>query len=828
MKKAITSVILAILIVGALPASAAGVNPGSLVKGSSSSVYYITGAGNRLAFPNESVYQTWYPDFSGVIKVSDSVLAGYPLVGMVWYRPGSVLVKVRSAPQVYAVAAKGVLRPVASEGAARDLYGENWNKKVNDLNDAFFINYTVGKPIVMITDYSPASELAATPTIAANGAGAGTVALPATSSTGNNLSANSSTSSFLTAATSNAVSSSGRIMSIAVDPESDSIAYIGSASGGIYKTTDRGDKWASVADNLNSMHIAALAIDPSNSDTVYAGTGETYMPGDEYGYNGVYVTKDGGTSWSLLPGTQPLALRVVSSIALDPTNSNHIYLGTDVGVYETKNWGTAWKKIADGFIENLMISDKNPREIFATGASTLVMRSTDAGVTWDKLTGWNINHGFPVDNPWFNRVTITQSSGTTVVPGVTHVLYAALADPYELYRSDDEGDSWHEVAKQPYDGMRNYVVLADPENADVVFNAGTVLNRATDGGWTVAPVSSFPMFEVRDIVYAPGNSHVMYAATDTGMCVSMDGGMTWTVKNEGLDTTQWYSVSVGKNGNVYGAVQDHSLMYRDTAWNDSFWGDARKIVADPVNANVVYALSSDSKGIGRSEDFGKNFSPINGNITPGSADLIATDPTNGGVIYVAAGAIVYRSTDSGASWDGLGNGGSTAAVTAISPSHAPDQIIVGRADGTIQAVVPPQNSYTAAAWSTVYAEPNKKPVADIVASADSITAAFNVDWGTRLVRLTHVYDTWKPVDITGDLVSGAWVRSMDMDIKNPGTVYVGTLGGAFVGREVAPTKWVWSKINGIPLVEVTSVALDNANSKAYFATWGRGLYEITK
>ena len=208
--------------------------------------------------------------------------------------------------------------------------------------------------------------------------------------------------------------------------------------------------------------------------------------------------------------------------------------------------------------------------------------------------------------------------------------------------------------------------------------------------------------------------------------------------------------------------------------------------------------------------------------------MIATDPASGGTVYVAVGAALYRSTDSGDNWTALGNGNSTAAVTAVSPSHAPDQIIVGRADGTIQSVIPSPNSYGTPVWKTIYAEPNKKSVAKIVASADSITVAFNVDWGTRLVRLTNVNGTWKPVDITGDLVSGTWVRNMDMDIKNPGTIYVGTLGGAFVGREVAPTKWVWSKINGIPLVEVTSVALDNVNSKAYFATWGRGLYEITK
>jgi photosystem II stability/assembly factor-like uncharacterized protein len=803
------------------PVGAAGVSAGTLVKGGPSAVYYVTASGNRLAFSNEAIYKTWYPDFSGVVKVSDSVLAGYPLVGNVWFRPGSELVKIPSSPQVYAVSGNGVLRPLASEGVARALYGENWAKSVVDLDEAFFINYKIGSPVNTIVDYSPSGELAAVATIASNGLNS---AAPVASAPVQSAPA-SNNATALSAAVSAQTSSSGRIMSIAVDPRNENIAYVGSASGGIYKTVNRGVNWVSVADNLNSMHIAALTVDPHNSDVVYAGTGETYEPGDDYGYNGVYVTKDAGATWSLLPGTQPLALHAVAAIAVDYTNSNNIYLGTNAGVYETKNWGTTWSKIADGFIENLMISDANSRIIFATGSASLLMRSEDGGATWQKMTGWNIDRGLPVDNPWFDRVTITQSSGKTVAGNISHVLYSAFADPYQLYRSDDEGDSWHEVAKEPFDGMRNYAVLADPLNADAVFTAGTNLNRATDGGWTVAPVA-IPMQEVRALAFAPSNSRVMYAATDTGMCVSVDGGLDWTIQNNGLYTTQWYSVAVGKNGNVYGAVQDHSLMSYDAAWSDSAWGDARTVVADPTRENVVYALASNDKGIGRSQDYGKNYTGINGDITPGTASVLAVDPISGGSLYVAAGAILYHSTDSGDSWNGMGNGNSSSAITSISVSHAPDRVFVGRADGTVQTVVFGNGS--ASAWKTVYAEPNQKPVAKVIASADTATVAFNVDWGTRVVRLKEGPGVWTPTDITGDLVSGVWVRSMDMDMSNPSTVYVGTLGGAFAGHEVAAGKWVWTEITGIPLVEVTGVALDNVHAKAYFATWGRGLYSITK
>jgi len=168
-------------------------------------------------------------------------------------------------------------------------------------------------------------------------------------------------------------------------------------------------------------------------------------------------------------------------------------------------------------------------------------------------------------------VTITQSSGKTFA-NTKHVLYVALYEPFMLFRSDDEGDSWHEVAKEPYSSMRNYAVLADPTNADTVYTAGNTLHRATDGGWTVvsAPLKTY---EVRAIAYAPSNANVIYAATDNGVEVSTDNGASWTVKSDGLNTTQWYSVAVSRDGSaVYGAVQDRSLMYlANGSWGEASW-----------------------------------------------------------------------------------------------------------------------------------------------------------------------------------------------------------------------------------------------------------------
>jgi hypothetical protein len=157
------------LMVGAVLAATVGVGAtqaatiasGSVIKGSSTALYYLAADGKRYVFPNDKAYFSWYPDFSEVQKVSDTVLSSYPLGGNVTYRPGTQLVKIQSDPKVYAVDEGGVLRWVDSESAAIAIFGSNWNKHVDDIADAFFINYTVGNPIASAGDYNPSSLAAA-------------------------------------------------------------------------------------------------------------------------------------------------------------------------------------------------------------------------------------------------------------------------------------------------------------------------------------------------------------------------------------------------------------------------------------------------------------------------------------------------------------------------------------------------------------------------------------------------------------------------------------------------------------------------------------------
>ncbi len=139
---------------------------GSLIKRPDvSAVYYYASNGKRYVFPNERVFKTWYGDFLSVRTVTADELAAMPIGGNVTYRPGFRLIKITSDPKVYAVSHGGILRPIASEAVAVALFGANWAKIVDDIPDAFFVNYTIGVQIAAASDFNRNTELASSMSI---------------------------------------------------------------------------------------------------------------------------------------------------------------------------------------------------------------------------------------------------------------------------------------------------------------------------------------------------------------------------------------------------------------------------------------------------------------------------------------------------------------------------------------------------------------------------------------------------------------------------------------------------------------------------------------
>ncbi|HJV32725.1 MAG TPA: S8 family peptidase [Patescibacteria group bacterium] len=158
----------AALLGGAPPAqpSEPSLARGRLIKlASSSAVYYLGADGRRYVFPNEKTYRSWFPIAPTVRVIGRDEMAGYPLGGNVTYRPGVRMLKIQTDPKIYAVSRNGLLRHVTSEAVAAGLYGPDWNTKIDDISEAFFINYRVGPAIQSVLDYDPEAERGRVPTI---------------------------------------------------------------------------------------------------------------------------------------------------------------------------------------------------------------------------------------------------------------------------------------------------------------------------------------------------------------------------------------------------------------------------------------------------------------------------------------------------------------------------------------------------------------------------------------------------------------------------------------------------------------------------------------
>lgn len=143
---------------GALPASAAGCTSGSLIKGPMAAVYYCGADGKRYVFADDKTYFTWYSDFSNIQPMTAAELGDVTIGGNVTYRPGRRMVKIQSDPRTYVVSRGGVLRHVPSEECAKTLYGADWNRQIDDVSDAFFVNYRVGEALSTCSDYDRNAE----------------------------------------------------------------------------------------------------------------------------------------------------------------------------------------------------------------------------------------------------------------------------------------------------------------------------------------------------------------------------------------------------------------------------------------------------------------------------------------------------------------------------------------------------------------------------------------------------------------------------------------------------------------------------------------------
>jgi photosystem II stability/assembly factor-like uncharacterized protein len=645
----------------------------------------------------------------------------------------------------------------------------------------------------------------------------------------------------------------GSIGAIAIAPSDPNIIYVGtgeenprnnaSIGDGMYKSIDAGEHWTHIGLE-KSDKIARIVIDAKNPDLVFAcGLGREWGPNEE---RGVFKTTDGGKTWKkvLYVDNQTAC----SDIAADPGNSNILY----AGMYTYRRW--AW-------------------HLESGGGNTAVYRSVDGGSTWERLSGKDRDRGLPKGE--MDRI------GIAVAPSDPDIVYVVSETKTEgeLWRSDDGGDHWRVVNRDPNINFRPFYysdIRVDPKNSNRVFSLSGSLYMSEDGGANFRTIARDVHGDHQALWIDPTNPKYILSGSDGGWQVSYDGGKNFEVMNT-FPFTQFYHINfdmqrpymtcggLQDNGNWCGPSQTASGQgNRKNDWFTVSGGDGFFTVPVMDKPWLVY---SDAQGgmlnlTDTRTGAQKTIYPYPNRVgSVGDAMLshkyrfnwnspIALSPLNPKVVYFG-GNVLFKSTDYGFSWQvispdvttndpkKLGDSGgpivvdNTAAefhctIITIAPSPLDSNVIwVGTDDGNVQ--VTRDGGKT---WSSVFTNvPGLKPNAWI-----PTVDASHSDAGTAYVAADHHQDddyapyaymttdygkTWKR--ITGDIpTNAAWVHVVREDPRNRNLLYMGTEMGVWASWDRGAH---WVSLRGdLPVTPVRDIQVHPRDNDLLLATHGRGLY----
>ncbi len=622
---------------------------------------------------------------------------------------------------------------------------------------------------------------------------------------------------------------SGRTNSIAFHPTNPNIFYIAAAQGGVWKTTDGGVNWTALTDNLPTLACGDIAVDQTNPNVLYLGTGELNYSGDSQYGNGIYKSTDGGANWFQVATVTQVGNRC-SYIAIDPFNSNIVYMGGNNGIFKSTNAGINWTNINGGTnINCIVINPYNSQIIYITNGGSnagQIIKSVNGGNTWTTLTG-----GLPTTMGRI-QLALAKSDVNTIYASIAASSGGALLG---LYKTTDAGTTWTAQSTTPNylssQGWYDNAVTVKPSDANYVVVGGLDVYASSTGGTSLVQKSQWAttnpsLMAHADIHRLEYNGSVLYCCSDGGVYKSTNDGNNWTDLNQKLSTLQYQSADYDPTNllSFQGGTQDNNKMTSTDGgsnWIQRTTGDGGYTIVDPVNTNYVYGQYVNGS-IQRSNNSGVSFT----NITPASS--------TGGLFYnpyeIAPGdhntivfgrADIWKTTNAqtattSSGWTQIATttivGGSVSAI-GISATDI-NKIYIGTSNGRI--LVTTDNG---ANWSTQTGYPY---VSDFIVdnTNDNICYATLGGTGTtHVLKTTNGGVNW--TNITGNLPNIA-ANSIVMRTLSPRMLFVGTDFGVFQSTNEG-TNWI-SFSSGLPMVEVYDMKYKQTIGMILVATHGRGCW----
>ncbi len=660
----------------------------------------------------------------------------------------------------------------------------------------------------------------------------------------------------------------GRAKCLVIHPGRPDTMWMGSDGGGIWRTDDGGQNWRPVSDDMLSLQISCLVMDPLEPRRMYAGTGRAHGFSQVEPGTGLYKSEDGGESWQQVAGT--IGIGAILNVAISPHNPKVLLLSaaSPGGIFRSINYGDTWQQVASatrgwavGFLPDdpngavASISNEDPPGHYAQ----YVLVSENGGETWHR------GRGVP---------DINQDVVIPLQPAATGlgVVYASVANG-KVYRSDDGGNTYAVCttgARASTVGPQNNTLWVDPTNPKNLLVGGTTLYRSLDSGTSFTRITEDgliaterPHVDFHAIVHAPGfdgqSNRKVYIATDGGIYrtdnfVTASTAAGWARLDRTARTTEYYGVAAnGESGLVVGGAQDngsHALLDGSDLGTLMLSGDGGFCAIDPENPDFAYFEASNLT-IRRNTTGGRTPTAFSIWTGIGDADSSRTNFIAPFVLdplvpqsMLAGGRSLWRSPnvrEGIPTWTaikppvpilGAQPVPPPISAIAIAPTNR-DLIYVGYNDGRLYKTT--TGSSDSPEWLPVDDNqdlnplPNKYITRILIDPDDServylATGGFDRD---NLLVTANGGESWFSASGSGEgQLPDVPIRAIARKPTNPNVLYVGTEVGIFSSSDQGAS---WSTTNDAAAnVSVYELSYAAGSTRLFAATYGRGIWQMTR
>ncbi len=661
----------------------------------------------------------------------------------------------------------------------------------------------------------------------------------------------------------------GRVTDIAISPDNNDHFYITTAVGGVFRTTDKGENWEAVFDDIGVPSIGNIAIAPSDAQRIYVGTGEANGSATSGAFlgDGIYRSDDGGDSWTN-KGLQNS--NHIGRIIVDPANPDRVFVAAtgilygyndERGIYRSTNGGDAWENVlfvtdstaAIDIIMNPLDTDilyaamwertRKPYQRDYGGVTSGIHKSTDGGDTWELL---GPAHGLPAPDEQTGRIGLAISASN---PDILYARYTTnqVTNQFDgLYRSLDQGNTWELYAFNELLGVdANFGwyfgnVRVDPENPGEVYVLGQQFQFFNEsfGGWDI---NSDMHVDHHALEFSTSDSDFMLSGNDGGVYLSENGGDSWE-KFTNLPITQFYNIEVDFTEpiNLFGGTQDNNTIRTSSTTGDQWFavwgGDGFHVNVDPSDNSFVYA-ESQFGNLARSTDGGFSFIGALNGINPSDRTNwntpVILSPFNPEVVYYGSNKL-YQSTNRAVNWsaisedltDGLHPSGSLSfgTLTAIAASYSNlTTIYTGSDDGNVSVTFDGGTT-----WENISEGlPDRYITSLAISPTDdqtlyvTLSGFSNLDYTPHVFKTTDGGQTWN--DISGSLPSIPANDIILVDVSGQEALLLATDMNVWYSQDDGTN---WDILgNDLPFTIIRDLKYHEPTGLLYAGTFGRSIHQ---